>query len=212
MSEEIGVGGASLAHEVPPAHVGGRAATLLSLALWVNVVSTVYLSYRYLALHGGWVEAGTGICSWTAWVDCDAVLSTREARAFFVPNATLGLGFYAACLTWWVAGRARYGPAALPALTRVLALALGVATLMTFYFLFLMSTLEHLCPFCPWSHVFTWLAFGSALALRARLRRASAGHGVPLRRLLPLGAACLLFLPLLQVPWAVLFAQGALTP
>jgi uncharacterized membrane protein len=65
---------------------------LLKLVLLLAVINTAYLSWRYLALHEGLVTAGTGICSLTDFVDCDKVLSTNEARAFYVPNAILGFG------------------------------------------------------------------------------------------------------------------------
>jgi uncharacterized membrane protein len=83
---------------------------VLSAALILNVLNTGYLSWRYIALHAGWVTPGTGLCSWTAGIDCDRVLMTPQARAFWFPNALLGFGFSLGCLVWWMAGT-RLGPA-----------------------------------------------------------------------------------------------------
>src|SRR3954471_662673 len=92
----------------------------LTAVLVVAALDTVYLTWRFTALFAGWVTPGTGLCSWTAWVDCDQVLRTPQARAFVVPNAVLGLGCYTAALLWWVAGR-RLGPAYRAPLVRGLA-------------------------------------------------------------------------------------------
>ena len=81
------------------------ATRVLVAALAVNLANTAYLSWRYVALHAKWVEPHTGLCSWTTGIDCDVVLMTPEARAFYVPNALLGLGFALGCLLWWFGGR-----------------------------------------------------------------------------------------------------------
>jgi uncharacterized membrane protein len=103
----------------------------LSVVLIVTALDTVYLSWRFTALYAGWVTPGTGLCSWTAGIDCDKVLTTPEARAFVVPNAILGLGFYTGALWWWWFLGRRLGPAYRPHLVRSLAFWLGVASLMT---------------------------------------------------------------------------------
>src|SRR4051812_24050954 len=81
-----------------------RTERLLDLCLAVGVLDCAYLSWRYLALHAGLVVPGTGLCSWSAGIDCDKVLGTPQARAFFVPNALLGLGFFAGALAWRCVG------------------------------------------------------------------------------------------------------------
>jgi uncharacterized membrane protein len=132
--------------------------TLLTVVLIITVLNTAYLSWRFIGLHAGWVTSGTGICSWTATIDCDKVLVTPEARAFYVPNAILAFGFFFGCLMWWVLG-ARLGRPYRHHITRTLAFWLGVATLFTFRFVWLLIHLDAFCPFCPWNHVLTYLAF-----------------------------------------------------
>ena len=67
----------------------------LVAALGLTLLDSGYLSWRYLALRLGIATPGTSLCSWSAFVDCDRVLVTPEANAFFVPNAW---GFYLCCL------------------------------------------------------------------------------------------------------------------
>lgn len=76
------------------------------------------------------MEPGTGLCSWSA---SDIVLQTREARAFYVPNAILGLGCYSACLWWWLLGR-RLPSAYERHVMGALAVWLGIASLFTLWF------------------------------------------------------------------------------
>jgi hypothetical protein len=66
-------------------------ARALGAALLLATANTAYLTWRYLAVRHGWSAPGAGLCSWTAWVDCDRVLQSAEARWFFVPNAVLGM-------------------------------------------------------------------------------------------------------------------------
>jgi uncharacterized membrane protein len=132
------------------------------------VLDCAYLSWRYVALKCGVVAPGTGICSWTDGIDCDKVLATPQARAFHVPNALLGFGFFFGALLWWL--RTRNDPMRRAAALNWLALWLGIATLMTFWFFWLLARLPAFCPFCPWNHLFTYLAFGAALVLARRER------------------------------------------
>src|SRR5215213_4704878 len=85
-------------------HRFSRLEILLGIVLLITVFDTAYLSWRFVALHAGWVVPGTGLCSWSASVDCDRVLMTAEARAFYVPNGLLGFGFFLGCLVWWSVG------------------------------------------------------------------------------------------------------------
>jgi uncharacterized membrane protein len=94
-------------------------------------------------------------------VDCDKVLSTPQARAFYVPNAILGFGFFFGCWLWWMIGR-RIGDEYLYAIYGLLAFWLFVASGFTFYFFWLLAHLEALCPFCPWNHLLTYIAFALA--------------------------------------------------
>lgn len=138
----------------------------LGMTLLVAVADTTYLSWRFTALFAGIVRPGTGICSWTDGIDCDIVLRTPEARAFVVPNAILGFGFYTGAAIWWFHGR-RLGLEYRRHLVRTLAVWLGVATLFTFWFWRLLLGLPALCPFCPWNHVLTYVALVlSVLILR----------------------------------------------
>jgi uncharacterized membrane protein len=141
-----------------------RLDTLLTLVLIITVLNTAYLSWRFIALHAGWVTPGTGICSWTATIDCDKVLLTPDARAFYVPNAVLAFGFFFGCLVWWVAGLWLGGPYR-HHIIRTLAFWLGIATLLTLRFFWLLIHLDAFCPFCPWNHLLTYVALVLALII-----------------------------------------------
>lgn len=141
-----------------------RLETCLTVVLLIAALDTIYLSWRFVALFAGWVTPGTGICSWTTWIDCDKVLQTPEARAFVVPNAILALGFYTGAVIWWLVGK-RLGDAYRHHVVRTLAVWLGIASLITFRFWWLLLHLDNLCPFCPWNHVLTYVAFFLALRI-----------------------------------------------
>lgn len=148
-------------------------ARALGAALLLATANTAYLTWRYLAVRHGWSAPGTGLCSWTAWVDCDRVLQSAEARWFFVPNAVLGLGFFGGCWLFWRGSRAT------AAATRMLALqwlahALALGALASLWFLYLMTRLDALCPLCPWNHA---LAFAAAWAARSTATAAVNAHG-----------------------------------
>ena len=149
---------------------------IMVLALVVTVMDTLYLCWRFIALHRGWGSPGTGLCSWSTWIDCDQVLLSPEARAFYVPNALLGLGFFAGCLLWWLRGTRTLDPCYRHHLIRTLAFWLGIATLFTLRFWQLLLGLDHLCPFCPWNHLFTWIAFGAAIQLWRRTPKPTSSH------------------------------------
>lgn len=182
----------------------------LSLALVIAVLDCVYLSWRYLALHGAptpWVVPHTGLCSWTVGIDCDRVLVTPEARAFYVPNATLGLGFFAGAAHWWFVGVRRF-----VAHRRLLALTLAfwlfVASLLTLRFWWLLVHLSALCPFCPWNHVFTYVAFvACALVWRGEAPPDADAH-TPWRALAVHAAVSIAPLILCNALWAILVARG----
>lgn len=143
---------------------------MLGLALALATANTAFLTWRYLAVRHGWATPGTGICSWTAWVDCDRVLQSAEARWFFVPNAVLGLGFFGGCWLGWRGVRATTG-ATFAAGCALLANVLAVGALASLWFLYLMTRLDALCPLCPWNHllafVAAWAARRAAVAARA---------------------------------------------
>lgn len=170
----------------------------LTLVLVVAALDTVYLTWRFTALHAGWVTPGTGLCSWSAGIDCDKVLRTPEARTFVVPNAVLGLGFYTGALLWWVAGR-RLGPAYRPHLVRSLAVWLGIASVMTLWFWWLLLRLDALCPFCPWNHILTYVAL--FLAVRVWRLTPHPPHHQPFRPLLWLVAVCVVWFWAWQGAW-----------
>lgn len=186
---------------------------VLAISLIVAVVDCVYLSWRFLALHGSprsWVEPHTGLCSWSARIDCDVVLVSPEARAFFVPNATLGLGFFVGAAYWWLAGARRH-PAHRAHLATTLAFWMGVASLFTLRFWALLVRLPALCPFCPWNHLFTYVAFGAALGLARVERRAAASARPPVRELVPHVARSIAPLFAIQAAWWALVASGAIS-
>lgn len=130
---------------------------LLRIVLFLAVINTAYLSWRYLALEANVVENGTGICSLTEYIDCDKVLTTPEVRAFYVPNALLGFGFFFGCFLWLIIGL-RLNEKYHYHLIRTLVFWLFVATLFTFRFIWLLIQLPNLCPLCPWNHLLTYLA------------------------------------------------------
>lgn len=197
----------AVAAPAPPISTASRA---LTAALAVAVLDCVYLSWRYLALHGApspWVTPHTGLCSWSAGIDCDVVLMTAAARAFYVPNATLGLGFFAGAAYWWLAGVRRY-PAHRVHLARTLAFWLGVASLFTLRFWWLLVRLPALCPFCPWNHLFTYVAFAAAVIVwRASSR--DEGAYPPWQQLVPHVAASIAPLVAVNAAWGALVAAGA---
>jgi uncharacterized membrane protein len=175
-----------------------RLETLLTIVLSITTLNTLYLSWRFTALFAGWVSPGTGLCSWTDGIDCDKVLQTPQARAFIVPNAILGFGFFSGALIWWLAGR-RLNEAHRHHLTRTLAFWLGIASLFTFVFWTLLFRLNALCPFCPWNHVLTYVAFVLALMIwRTTPKTEERGS---LKSLLLLVTVCVAWFWLWQVGW-----------
>jgi uncharacterized membrane protein len=175
-----------------------RLETCLTIVLSVAALDTIYLSWRFTALFAGWVTAGTGLCSWTDWIDCDKVLQSPQARAFFVPNAILAVGFYTGALIWWLSRR-RLGEAYRHHLIRTLAVWLGVASLFTFWFWWLLLHLNALCPFCPWNHVLTYVAL--FLAIQIWRLTPPPTHHPPLKPLLWLVAFCVAWFWAWQGAW-----------
>ncbi|MBX3470464.1 MAG: hypothetical protein KF878_26660 [Planctomycetes bacterium] len=183
----------------------------LTLVLSLTVLDCAYLSWRFLALKADLVAPGTGLCSWSAWIDCDRVLSTPQARAFFVPNATLGLGFFLGCLLWWTLGRRVLDARYRPYVTGALAFWLVVASAFTLRFWWLLVHLDHLCPFCPWNHLWTWVATALALVVWRRTP-APTGPAPPPAPLALLVAGCVTQLFVWQALWWAGVQAGALRP
>lgn len=182
-----------------------RTEVVLVVALLLAVANTAYLSWRFLALRSGRVAPGTGFCSLTAYVDCDQVLLRPEARAFYVPNALLGFGFFAGCVVWWRLG-ARLGPEYRRHILLALRFWLGLSCAATLWFFWLLIHLPNLCPLCPWNHLLNYVAFGAAVRLAAREGRPSQR---PRRaRLGLLVAGCVGLFIAVQVCWAVAFFRG----
>ncbi len=152
-----------------------RLERLLTAAILLAVVNTAYLSWRYLALQAGRVVPGTSLCSWTDGIDCDKVLLTPQARAFYFPNALLGFGFWLGCLVWWGVGR-RLGIDYRRHVLRTLAFWLAVAALFTFRFLWLLARLDAFCPLCPWNHLLVYVALALSLALWRRAPAPASGR------------------------------------
>lgn len=182
---------------------------VLSAALILNVLNSGYLSWRYIALHAGWVTPGTGLCSWTAGIDCDRVLMTPQARAFWFPNALLGFGFSLGCLAWWMAGT-RLGPAYRRHILRSLVFWLGVAALATLWFFWLLIRLDALCPFCPWHHVLVYVSLGAAWGVWRRTP-ATTDHP-PVSPLVTLVCICVGQFLLWPALWAIAFSRHMLSP
>lgn len=170
----------------------------LSIVLVVTALDAAYLSWRFSALFAGWVTPGTGLCSWTEWIDCDKVLQTPQARAFVVPNAVLGLGFYTGAMVWWLVG-GRLGPSVRSFLLASLVFWFALASAMTLWFWRLMFQLDAVCPFCPWNHVLTYVA----LALSWAIWRATppAAQKLPPRSILVLSGVCIVWFWAWQGAW-----------
>lgn len=177
-----------------------RSEKILTGALAVGVADCAWLSWRYVALKSGWVTSGTGLCSWTEFIDCDKVLSTPQARAFYVPNALLGFGFFFGCLLWWELGP-RYGSAHRGTVIRLLALWLSVATLITFWFFWLLAHLSAFCPFCPWNHLFTYIALGAAIAAARNTPGEITARSI--KALMPLVVLCVGQFVVVLVAWRI---------
>jgi uncharacterized membrane protein len=177
----------------------------LSVILLITALDTMYLSWRFVGLFGGWSQPGTGLCSWSERIDCDKVLQTPEARAFYVPNAILRMAFYTGCLWWWFLGR-KLGIGYLPHLIRSLIVWLGVASLLTIWFWRLLFRLDALCPVCPWNHVLSYVALG--LAIRVWQLTPHPPVVLPLRPLLYLVAFCVGWFWIWQLGWIVAEQSG----
>jgi uncharacterized membrane protein len=182
-----------------------RLDALLTLVLIITVFNTSYLSWRFIALHAGWVTPGTGLCSWTATIDCDKVLMTPQARAFYVPNAILAFGFFFGCLVWWLAG-ARLGQSYRHHIIRTLAIWLAIATLFTFRFFWLLIHLDAFCPFCPWNHFLTYVALAVSLIIWRSTPRPT--EHAPVKPLLLLVGLCVGQFFVWQVLWLVAHLRG----
>jgi uncharacterized membrane protein len=132
---------------------------VFAILLLAAVLNAGILSVRYTQLRRFGAPVGTGICSFTDKVDCDKVLVTPQARAFFVPNAYLGLSFFLGCAIFWFRGKR------LPSeykiyLNHILLYLLGLGILFTLVFWWLLLHLPALCPLCPWNHLLIYLLFG----------------------------------------------------
>lgn len=182
-----------------------RLDALLTIVLMITVLDTAYLSWRYIALHASWVTPGTGICSWSTAIDCDKVLLTPDARAFYVPNAILGFGFFFGCLVWWVAG-SRLGKPYRYHIIRTLAFWLGIATLFTFRFFWLLVHLDAFCPFCPWNHVLTYAALVIALIIWRSTPRPT--EHAPVTPLVVLACICVAQFFVWQLLWIMAHSRG----
>lgn len=178
---------------------------VLTVVLLLTVLDTAYLSWRFIALHAGWVASGTGLCSWTAFVDCDKVLMTEQARAFYVPNAILGFGFFFGCLVWWTLGR-KLGSAYRYHIIRTLVFWLALATLFTFRFFWLLFHLKAFCPFCPWNHLLTYVALFAAWFIWWVTPHTR--EPMPLRPLVGLVCLCVAQFWVWQVLWMIAYWKG----
>ncbi len=193
----------------------GRVERVFRAAAWVAVANCVYVTWRYLALHAGAVRPGTGLCSlydrafliFPRGVDCDPVLLSPQARAFYVPNATLGLGFFLGCALFWERCRSTPQRGAAIALLR---LWMPLATLFTLRFFSLLVFLPTLCPVCPWNHLLTWLMTWAMWRMGRDEKTPSLNVALSsLRGPIALGVSVFVAA---QVLWAVPWAMGRLTP
>jgi uncharacterized membrane protein len=182
-----------------------RTEVVLGLALLLAVANTAYLSWRFVALRSGIVAPGTGICSLTSYVDCDQVLLRPEARAFYIPNALLGFGFFVGCILWLHLG-IRLGPQYRHHVLQALAFWLGVSCGATLWFFWLLVHLPNFCPLCPWNHILNYIAFGAAVRLAVKEPRARERPRAKKLGLLVVG--CVSLFLIIQVCWAMAFFKG----
>lgn len=176
-------------------------------ALCFAAADSAYLTWRYLALRLALAAPGSSLCSWTAQIDCDRVLLTPAANAFFVPNALLGAAFYVGCLLWWFAGK-RLGIEYRFHIIRTLAFWLAVASVITLRFFWLLVHLNVFCPLCPLNHIATYIALGSAFGV-LRKTPVQEGH-FNARRLFALVLLCVGFFVIVQLLWLVAEMNGVL--
>jgi uncharacterized membrane protein len=183
----------------------------------LTIVDTLYVTWRYLLLHARLVTPRTGFCSWTTTrflrfplgIDCDPVLLSRPARAFYVPNATLGLGFFLGCVVFY-AWCLRRDERVQYVGVQLMAFWLSLATLFTFRFYSLLVHLPSLCPVCPWNHLLTWVM---TIAIWIRLRTTPRPAGPPAR--IELVGPCIAGVSIFvgaQMLWAVPWVLGKMTP
>jgi uncharacterized membrane protein len=140
-------------------------------------------------------------------VDCDRVLLTPQANAFFVPNALLGWGFYVGCLLFWFLGK-RLGPQYRWHLVVLLTIFLAVAAGATLRFFWLLVRLAAFCPICPFNHLLTYVALAASIVLLRQTPRPR--EAVPLLPLLLLVCACVLLFVTIQMSWYAASASGTL--
>ncbi|HCR49713.1 MAG TPA: vitamin K epoxide reductase family protein [Rhodothermales bacterium] len=129
------------------------------------LLNTGWLTWRFTALEMGLATPGTGFCSLSARVDCDAVLQSDEAQYFGLPNAYFGFGFFV-WVTVWFALFPNLGLVYRRWAYNVLALGFLAAIPFTLFFLGLLVNMPVLCPVCPINHFLTWFAFDRLLRLR----------------------------------------------
>ena len=98
------------------------------------------------------------------------MLLTPQARAFYFPNALLGLGFWLGCLVWWEAGR-RLGFGYRRDVLLTPAFWLAVAAFFTLRFFWLLVHLAAFCPLCPWNHFLVYAALPLSVVLWRRAPR-----------------------------------------
>ncbi len=196
--------------------VASPAERVFAVAAALAVLDCVYVTWRYLVLHAGLAAPRTGLCSlsreafllFEQGVDCDPVLLSPQARAFYVPNATLGLGFFLGCAVFWA--RCRRDPATRAAAVALLRPWLLLATAFTFYFYSLLVHLPTLCPVCPWNHLLTWVMAAAVIAMGREVRPVGLVDAVRVARagVVP-GVAIFVGA---QMLWAVPWSLGRLTP
>jgi uncharacterized membrane protein len=116
------------------------------------VLICIYLSYRYHRIKARPNEIGSSFCSWTTYIDCDKVLSTKEAKFFIIPNAYLGLAFNSIGLALIIILQQSNSTW----LMNTLIFMYTVSSMVTFIFWYLLLRLPNLCPLCPTHHVLTY--------------------------------------------------------
>jgi hypothetical protein len=84
---------------------------------------------------------------------------------------------------------------------RTLTFWLGIASLFTLVFWMLLFGLSALCPFCPWNHVLTYVAF--ILAILIWRSTPKPGERASLKPMLILAALCVAWFWTWQAAWFI---------
>lgn len=186
---------------------GQNAFAVLILALTAAILLSLYLSLRHAQLVTKQAKAGTGLCSFSAELDCDSVLLTPQALTFGIPNSVFALLLYSNLLlcgliTWYLQGNLWRWYVRIGLIVDI------AAVLVSVYFAYVLLTrMPSKCVFCTALQACSLIALGAYLGL---LR--STSEVIPNPREWPLAGlvvlSCFLLTPLLFLSVELFYMQG----